>query len=39
MNSYRATPGMALPVNGYLVPDDAPGFGIEITPEGIEAAT
>ena len=39
MNSYRATPGMALPVNGYLVPSDAPGFGIEITLEGIEAAT
>jgi L-rhamnonate dehydratase len=39
MNTYRATSGMALPVNGYLVPSDAPGFGIEITLDGIEAAT
>ena len=39
MDSYRATPGMALPVDGRLVPSDAPGFGIEITLEGIEAAT
>lgn len=39
MNTYRATPGMALPVDGYLFPSDAPGFGIEITLEGIESAT
>ena len=39
MDAYRATPGMALPVDGHLVPSDAPGFGIEITLEGIEAAT
>ena len=39
MDSYRATPGMSLPVDGHLVPSDAPGFGIEITLEGIEAAT
>lgn len=37
--SYRSTPGMAIPVNGVLVPSDAPGFGIEITLDGIEAAT
>ena len=37
--SYRSTPGMALPVDGHLVPSDAPGFGIELSLEGIEAAT
>ena len=37
--SYRSTPGMAVPVGGRLVPSDAPGFGIEITLDGIEAAT
>jgi len=36
---YRSTPGMALPENGSLVPSEAPGFGIEITMDGIEAAT
>jgi L-rhamnonate dehydratase len=39
VDSYRSTPGMALPVGGKLVPTDAPGFGIEITLDGIEAAT
>jgi L-rhamnonate dehydratase len=34
----RRTPGMALPQNGYLVPSDAPGFGIELTREELEAA-
>jgi len=37
--SYRATPGMALPDGGRLVPSDAPGFGIELTLDAIEAAT
>ena len=37
--SYRSTPGMALPIEGRVVPADAPGFGIEITLDGIEAAT
>ena len=35
----RRTPGMATPKNGYLVPKDAPGFGIELTREALEAAT
>jgi L-rhamnonate dehydratase len=26
-------PGMAMPVNGELVPSDAPGFGLEIKPD------
>lgn len=39
MDSYRATPGMALPVNGHVVPSDAPGFGLEMMLEDIEAAT
>ena len=39
MDAYRATPGMTLPVDGQLVPSEAPGFGIEITLAGIEAAT
>lgn len=39
MGSYRATPGMSLPVNGQLVPNPAPGFGIELTLSDIEAAT
>lgn len=37
--SYRSTPGMVLPAEGRVVPTDAPGFGIEITLDGIEAAT
>lgn len=32
------TPGIALPKDGYLVPNDAPGFGIELTKEILEAA-
>ena len=36
MDSYRATPGMALPVNGAIRPTDAPGFGIELSPADIE---
>ncbi|MGY9072658.1 MAG: enolase C-terminal domain-like protein [Acidimicrobiales bacterium] len=38
MDSYRATPGMSLPVNGEIVPSDAPGFGIELTLSDIERA-
>ncbi len=29
-------PGMSVPKNGYLVPNDAPGFGIEVKEEWIE---
>ena len=39
MDNYRATPGMALPIDGHVVPSDAPGFGIEMTLQAIEAAT
>jgi L-rhamnonate dehydratase len=39
MNSWRATPGMELPVNGMLRPNDAPGFGIELSMADIERAT
>ena len=35
---FRPTPGMALPRDGYLVPNDAPGFGIELTMEELESA-
>ena len=34
----QRTPGVALPEHGYLVPSDAPGFGIELTREEIESA-
>ena len=39
MNAWRSTPGMSLPEDGWLVPSDAPGFGIELTREQIDAAT
>ncbi len=39
MNAWRSTPGMALPTDGWLVPNDAPGFGIELTLEQIVEAT
>ena len=39
MNSYRATPGMNLPLKGMLQPSDAPGFGIELRLSDIERAT
>ena len=32
-----AYPGMAVPENGRLTPSDAPGFGIDLTLEGVEA--
>ena len=38
MGAWRSTPGMALPTDGWLVPSDAPGFGIELTRDQIEAA-
>lgn len=34
----RQTPGMAFPKDGMLVPSDAPGFGIELTLDDLEAA-
>lgn len=37
-DGFRPTPGMTLPKNGYLVPSDAPGFGIELTMEELESA-
>lgn len=30
------TPGQSLPAGGYLTPNDAPGFGIEVDPAWIE---
>jgi L-rhamnonate dehydratase len=36
---WRPTPGMAVPVNGSLIPSDAPGFGIELTRDELEAMT
>ena len=38
MGAWRSTPGMALPTDGWLVPSDAPGFGIDLSLEQIEAA-
>ena len=38
MNAWRSTPGMAVPVDGWLVPSDAPGFGIELTRDQLDAA-
>lgn len=39
MNAWRSTPGMSLPDDGWLVPSDAPGFGIELTRDQIREAT
>ncbi|HUV93723.1 MAG TPA: enolase C-terminal domain-like protein [Anaerolineae bacterium] len=33
-----ALPGTAVIVDGYLVPSDAPGFGLEVTEEWLESA-
>jgi L-rhamnonate dehydratase len=30
------TPGQPLPIDGWLTPNDAPGFGLEVLPEWIE---
>ena len=38
MNAWRSTPGMAVPADGWLVPSDAPGFGIDLTRDQIDAA-
>ena len=38
-DGWRPTPGMALPKGGHLVPSDAPGFGITLSLDQIEAAT
>ena len=35
---YRNTPGMSIARDGILIPTDAPGFGIELTLDDIEAA-
>lgn len=35
---WRPTPGMAVPKDGWLVPSDAPGFGIEMTRDEVETA-
>jgi len=29
-------PGMSVPKDGYLVPNDAPGFGMEVKQEWLE---
>ncbi len=38
MGAWRSTPGMSIPTDGWLVPSDAPGFGIELTRDQLEAA-
>ena len=38
MAAWRSTPGMALPADGWLVPSDAPGFGIDLTRDQLESA-
>ena len=38
MGAWRSTPGMALPTDGWLVPNDAPGFGIDLSRDQLEAA-
>ena len=35
LEELARVPGMAIPKDGYLVPSDAPGFGMEIDPEWI----
>lgn len=35
LEEVRTIPGMAMPVNGWLVPSNAPGFGIEAKTEWI----
>jgi len=31
------TPGMSVPKEGYLIPNDGPGFGIDLTLDDIES--
>ena len=38
MGAWRSTPGMAIPTDGWLVPSDAPGFGIDLTRDQLDAA-
>ena len=38
IDGFRPTPGMALPKDGFLVPNEAPGFGIELTMQELESA-
>ena len=37
LEEMRVLPGTPVIKNGYLVPSDAPGFGLEITPEWLES--
>ena len=36
LDEVRPIPGMAMPVDGYVTPSDAPGFGLEIEEDWIE---
>ncbi len=36
---WRPTPGMAVPKDGWLVPSDAPGFGVELGLDELEDMT
>ena len=36
LEEVRPIPGMAMPIDGYLIPNDAPGFGLDIQPDWIE---
>ena len=36
--SFPRMPGTAVPEDGYLVPNDSPGLGLEVTMESLEAA-
>lgn len=36
LSEVRSIPGMAIPKDGYLIPSDAPGFGMEIKEQWIE---
>jgi L-rhamnonate dehydratase len=38
LEQMAPTPGMSVPRDGYLVPSDAPGFGMEIKKEWLEPA-
>ena len=39
IDGYRPTPGMAIPQDGFLIPNDAPGFGLEIDLPTINSST
>ena len=36
LDEVRPIPGMSMPVDGYVTPPDAPGFGLEVAEEWIE---